>query len=87
MHVEVESCFLEPYGIGHSAHHGGDLTGPSVKVLMANAGEIFDGLESYLTFHIDTGNSVAEALQEQVVASTHAYKNCLQNIDGVFSLA
>jgi len=42
--AEIESCFLEPYGVGRGAHHGGDLTGPSVKALMANAGEIFDGL-------------------------------------------
>jgi len=86
MHAEIESCFLEPYGIGHGAHHGGDLTSPSVKALMANASDIFDGLESYLTFCIDTGNSVAEALQEQNDMRTCVYKNCLQNFDGVFSL-
>jgi len=42
MCAEIESCFLEPYGVGHGAHHSGDLTGPSVKALMANAGEVFD---------------------------------------------
>jgi len=35
--------------------------------------------------HLNTGNSVAEAFQEQVVTRTHFYKNCLQNFDGVFS--
>jgi len=86
LHAEIESCFLEPYGVGHGAHHGGDLTGPSVKALMANAEEIFDGLESYLMFHMDAVESFPEELKEQVVARMHVYKNCLQNFDGVFSV-
>ncbi len=85
LRAEIESSFLEAYGVGRGAHHGGDLTGPSVKALMANAGEIFDGLESYLTFVMDM-QELPDALQEQVTARTRVYKNCLQNFDGVFSL-
>jgi len=86
LRAEIESCFLEPYGVGRGAHHGGDLTGPSVKALMANAGEIFDGLESYLMFRMDAVEAFPEELKEQVVARTRVYKNGLQNFDGVFSV-
>ena len=86
LRAEIESCFMEPYGVGHGAHHGGDLTGPSVKALMANAGEIFDGLKSYLMFCMDAVESFPQQLKKQVVARTHVYKNCLQNFDGIFSV-
>ncbi len=86
LHAEIESCFMEPYGVGHGVHHGGDLTGPSVKALMANAGEIFDGLKSYLMFCMDAVESFSQQLKKQVVARTHVYKNCLQNFDGIFSV-
>jgi len=41
LRMEVEQNFLEPYDITWVAYHGGDLVGPSVKALMANANDIF----------------------------------------------
>jgi len=48
LRMEVEHHFLEPYGVTRAAYHGGDLVGPSVKALMANADDIFSSLEVYL---------------------------------------
>ena len=46
--MEVEHHFLEPYSVTRAAYHGGDLVGPSMKALMANADDIFSSLEVYL---------------------------------------
>ena len=37
----IEQDYLKPNGVDRAAHHGGDLTGPSVRNLMSKADEIF----------------------------------------------
>jgi hypothetical protein len=44
----IEQDFLKPNKVDQAAHHGGDLTGPSVRNLMSKAGLIFGGIKEYL---------------------------------------
>jgi len=61
--MEIELHFLEPYGVTRAAYHGGDLVGPSVKLLMANADNIFSSLEVFL---MDVAEEKGILIEEEV---------------------
>jgi len=86
LRMEIEQNFLEPYGVTRAAYHGGDLVGPSVKSLMANADDIFSTLEAFLLDVAEENGILIEDEIEQVRARLQVYRLVLKNFDGLFSL-
>jgi len=86
LRMEIEQNFLEPFGVTRVAYHGGDLVGPSVKSLMANADDIFSTLEAFLLDVAEENGILIEDEIEQVRARLQVYRLVLKNFDGLFSL-
>jgi len=86
LRMEVEQNFLEPYGVTRAAYHGGDLVGPSVKALMANADDIFSSLEVFLLDVANEKKVLNDEEIDQLSARMRFYRYTLRNFDGFFSL-
>jgi hypothetical protein len=75
----IEQDHLKPHGIDRAAHHGGDLTGPSVRNLMSNAEVIFGGIKKFL---IDETLGDQEA---EIINRCDRTATCLSLFDGLIS--
>jgi hypothetical protein len=74
----IEQDFLKPNGVDRAAHHGGDLTGPSVRNLMSKADLIFGGIKEYLI-----SKTLVE--EEEIIDRCNRTATCLTLFDGLFS--
>jgi hypothetical protein len=75
----IEQDYLKPNGVDRAAHHGGDLTGPSVRNLMSKSDVIFGGIKEYL---ISKALGVPEA---EIIDRCDRTATCLTLFDGLFS--
>jgi len=66
--------------------HRGDLVGPSVKALMANADNIFSSLEVFLLGVANEKKVLNDEELDQLSARMQFYRYTLRNFDGFFSL-
>jgi hypothetical protein len=75
----IEQDYLKPNGVDRAAHHGGDLTGPSVRNLMSKADLIFGGIKAFLL------SKTSVALEAEIVSRCDRTAACLTLFDGLFS--
>jgi hypothetical protein len=75
----IEQDYLKPNGVDRAAHHGGDLTGPSVRNLMSKADVIFGGIKDML---LSKNLGVPDA---EIIDRCERTATCLTLFDGLFS--
>jgi hypothetical protein len=75
----IEQDYLKLNGVNQAAHHGGDLTGPSVCNLMSKADLIFGGIKEFLL------SKTLGVLEAEIIDRCDRTATCLTLFDGLFS--
>jgi hypothetical protein len=75
----IEQDYLKPHGVDRAAHHGGDLTGPSVRNLMSKSEVIFGGIKEFLL------SKTLLPQQAEIIDRCDRTATCLTLFDGLFS--
>ena len=82
----IEQDHLKPNGVDRAAHHGGDLTGPSVQNLMRKADAIFEGIKEFLIAEILASNTTSGAQEVEIADRCDRTAMCLKLFDGLISI-
>jgi hypothetical protein len=80
----IEQDHLKPNGVDRAAHHGGDLTGPSVRNLMSKADAIFGGIKEFLLAEAVNSETLG-AQAEEIINRCDCTATCLILFDGLIS--